>query len=327
VRPTPGAPPPAAAARAEPLPRPRLLHVALAFGIVYVVWGSTYLGMRVALEGIPPLAIGAVRFTIAGLLLGAWVAWRERPAWPDAAQWRWAGLTGLLLMVGGNLGVLLAEQRIASGPTALLAASLAIWMVLLDWLRPGGTRPNALVALGVLVGLGGVAVLVGPAALVGGAAGGHGGTDPLGAAFVLGGSLAWAAGSLLARSAAAPRSPMLGAAMQMLCGGALLLVLALLHGDAPHLAPATWGPRATAALAYLVVFGSLVGFTAYIWLMRHVAPARVATYAYVNPVVAVLLGWALGGEAIGARTGWAAAVIVGAVALITVGRGRPTRAR
>lgn len=300
-----------------PAPAPPRAHLLIAFAIVYVVWGSTYLAMRVAIETLPPFLMGGLRFLIAGLLLAAWVAWRERPGWPTRGQWAWAVLTGALLMVGGNGGVVWAETRVTSGVVALLAASLALWMVVIDWLRPGGRRPPALVWAGLALGLAGVGVLVGPARLTG-----AGGVDPLGTAFALGGSLAWAAGSILARGRGRPASAVQGSAMQMLSGGAMLAGLAALHGD---LARATVpSARSAAGLAYLVVFGSLVGFTAYAWLLRHAAPARVATYAYVNPLVAVALGWALGGEPLTARVLVAAGVIVGSVALITVGRGRAT---
>lgn len=281
------------------------------------MWGSTYLAMRVAIETLPPFLMGGVRFLTAGALLAAWVAWRERPGWPTRAQWVWAALTGALLMVAGNGGVMWAETRVASGVVALLAATLALWMVVIDWLRPGGRRPTLMVWAGLAFGLVGVGVLVGPSRLTHG-----GGVDPLGAAFALGGSLAWAAGSILARGRGRPASAVQGSAMQMLCGGAMLAALAALHGDLARAAAPS--ARSALGLAYLVVFGSLVGFTAYAWLLRHAAPARVATYAYVNPLVAVALGWALGGEPLTARVLVAALVIVGAVALITVGRERTT---
>ncbi|MGZ8375905.1 MAG: EamA family transporter [Gemmatirosa sp.] len=306
--------------------RPARAQLLLAFAIVYVVWGSTYLAMRIAVQTIPPFLMGGVRFVLAGLLLAAWVTWRERPRWPTGRTWAWAAITGALLFVGGNGGVAWAGRTVPSGIVALLAASLAIWMVLLDWLRPGGQRPTALVLGGAALGLAGVGLLVGPTPLARGA----NGVDPWGSALALGGSLTWAVGSMLMRHRHASASPFLGSALQMLVGGVLLLGIAALHGDftATALAGVTAGDagsaRALWAMAYLVVFGSLVGFTAYIWLMRHAAPSKVATYAYVNPVVAVLLGWALGGEPIGPRTIAASAVIVAAVALITVGRTRAT---
>jgi drug/metabolite transporter (DMT)-like permease len=290
---------------------------------VYVVWGSTYLAMRVAVRTVPPFLLGAIRFVVAGLLLAAWVAWRERPGWPGARAWGWAALTGALLFLGGNAGVAWAGRTVPSGVVALLAASLALWMVLIDWLRPHGRRPSGPTVAGLALGLAGVGLLVGPADLAGSEA-----VDPWGSAFVLGGSLAWAVGSMLTRHPAAPASPVLGSAMQMVAGGVLLCVVAALHGDFSAATAAAMAPdapgagAALAAVVYLITFGSLIGFTAYIWLMRNASPAKVATYAYVNPVVAVLLGWLLGGEGLGARTVAASAVIVAAVALITVGRTR-----
>ena len=301
-------------------PAPSRAQFVFAFAIIYVVWGSTYLAMRVAVESLPPFLMGAARFLTAGVLLTAWVALRERPGWPTRGEWRWALASGGLLMVAGNGGVVWAEARgVPSGVVALLAATLAIWIVVLDALRPGGGRQPPLVWLGLALGLAGVGVLVGPARLAG-----AGAVDPLGALCALGGSLAWAAGSLLARGGARPASALWGSALQMLCGGLLLLALAAARGDVARVAGSAGAPSAPslAALAYLVVFGSLVGFTAYVWLLQHAAPAKVATYAYVNPLVAVGLGWALGGEPLGARTLAAAAVIVGGVALITVGRAR-----
>jgi drug/metabolite transporter (DMT)-like permease len=202
---------------------------------------------------------------------------------------------------------------------ALLAASLAIWIVLLEAFRPGGRRQPLAVWFGLAVGLAGVGVLVGPTGLAGAER-----VDPIGAALVLGGSLAWAAGSLLARGGGRPASALWGSALQMLCGGALLLGLAAARGDFARVASAGGAPSVNSlvAVAYLVVFGSLIGFTAYVWLLQHAAPAKVATYAYVNPLVAVGLGWAIGGEPLGARTLAAAGVIVAGVALITAGRAR-----
>jgi drug/metabolite transporter (DMT)-like permease len=315
---------PARRPAAAPTPRPTgpsRVQLVLAFGIVYVVWGSTYFAMHVAVERIPPFLMAAARFLVAGAILSGWVAWRERPGRPTPRMWGWAFITGALLFVGGNGGIAWAGRTVPSGIVALLAASLAIWMVLLDWLRPGGRRPTALVLGGAVLGLVGVGVLVGPSGFAG-----AGSVDGFGAALALGGSLTWAVGSLLMRHPAAPASPFLGSAMQMLAGGVLLLGLAAAHGDLTPAGLATLTPGAGwrwfGALLYLVVAGSLIGFTAYIWLMRNAAPSKVATYAYINPVVAVLLGWAFGGEAIGARTLAASAVIVTAVALITVGRSR-----
>jgi drug/metabolite transporter (DMT)-like permease len=296
--------------------------IATAFAIVYVVWGSTYLAIRYAIETLPPFLMAGARFIVAGLVVYLWVAWRERAARPTAAEWRQSAIVGAFLLLGGNGGVVWAEQRVPSGVAALLVATLALWMVGLEWLRPSGVRPTLPVIGGVLLGLVGVGILVGPQQLVGGNA-----VDPMGAIALVAASLSWAVGSLASRSPRMPRSVMLGTAMQMLAGGAMLLVAGTLHGEATNIRWEAMSAESIAAFAYLVVFGSLVGFTAYIWLLGHVSAASASTYAYVNPVVAVLLGWAIAGEAVGGRTLAAGAVIVLAVALITIGRARSVPAR
>jgi len=290
------------------------------FAAVYIIWGSTYIGIKFAAETLPPFLMAGARFIVAGAILYLWSrrdpAARAVPA-PSPAQWGNALLVGALLLFGGNGAVVWASHRIPTGAIALLIAATPIWMVLLDWLRPGGRRPGGAVAGGLLLGTAGLALLVG-------ARGGTGGArvDVLSAAVVLLGSLSWATGSLAARSARLPQSPTLSTAMQMFGGGALLLLTGFALGETAGFAPAGVSLRSAVAWAYLVTFGSLVGYTAYIWLLGNVSAAKVATYAYVNPVVAVFLGWALAGEAVSARTMAAAAVIIAAVALITIGRSR-----
>jgi drug/metabolite transporter (DMT)-like permease len=291
--------------------------IAIAFAIVYVVWGSTYLAIRYAIETLPPFLMAGARFIVAGLIVYAWVAWREGAPRPTAAEWKQSAIVGAFLLLGGNGAVVWAEQRVPSGIAALLVATLALWMVGLEWARPNGTRPTLPVIGGVLLGLVGVGILVGPQQLVGGDA-----VDPMGAIALIAASLSWAIGSLASRSPRMPRSVMLGAATQMLAGGTMLLVAGALRGEATNIRWEAMSAESIAAFAYLVVFGSLVGFTAYIWLLGHVSAASASTYAYVNPVVAVLLGWAIAGEPVGGRTLAAGAVIVLAVALITVGRTR-----
>jgi drug/metabolite transporter (DMT)-like permease len=210
-----------------------------------------------------------------------------------------------------------AQQRVPSGLAALLVAMTPLWMTLLEWLRPGGARPSRGVVAGLATGFAGVAFLVRPGSVAGA-------VDPAGAAALMLACLCWATGSLYSRGARLPASPLVATAMEMLAGGALLLVAAALHGELLPSALAWPSPRSLAAFAYLVVFGSLVAFSAYIWLLRVTTPARVSTYAYVNPVVAVFLGWAVAGEPLTARTLAGAAVIVASVALITsFGAARP----
>ncbi len=290
--------------------------VLLAFLAVYVIWGSTYLAIRFAIETIPPFLMAGVRFVVAGSVLFIWARMRGA-AQPTIGQWRSTAIVGLLLLVGGNGGVVWAEQLVPSGLTALLVATVPLWMVLLEWIGPGGGRPTRTVAAGIGIGFVGVAILVGPGELAGAER-----IDPRGAVVLIGASLAWATGSLYSRRASLPPAPLLGAGMHMLTGGAALLVLGLLSGEVARVELGQISARSSLALAYLIVFGALVGFTAYIWLLRATAPTRVATYAYVNPVVAVVLGWALADEPLGPRVLLAAATIVAAVAVITSARAR-----
>ena len=282
----------------------------LAFAAVYLIWGSTYLAIRLAIETMPPFLMAGVRFVVAGVVLYTWARWRGAPR-PVRVHWLAAATVGGLMLLGGNGGVVWAEQRVPSGLTAVLIATVPLWIALLEWVR-GGARPNGRVAFGLMIGLTGIALLVGPGELAGGK-----GVDLLGAAVLLMGSLSWAIGSLYSRHARLPSSPLLATAMEMLAGGLLLLLAGLATGQAADLNVSRISLQSVLALCYLIVFGSLVAFTAYIWLLRVTLPAHAATYAYVNPVVAVLLGWALGGEPLTARTLLAAAVIVGAVVIIT----------
>jgi drug/metabolite transporter (DMT)-like permease len=220
--------------------------------------------------------------------------------------------------MGGNGAVVWAEQRVASGAVALLVATVPLWMVFLGWLWKGTERPDWRVLTGLVLGLAGIAVLIGPAEL------GAGKVDVAGAVVVLCGALAWATGSLYSRTAELPASPLLATAMEMLAGGTVLAVVGALSGELGAVRLDLVSARSVAAVAYLVVFGSLVGFTAYVWLLRATTPARVATYAYVNPVVAVLLGWAFANEPLTGRTALAAGVVLAAVALITARKQRST---
>ncbi len=289
-------------------------QVALALALVYVVWGSTYLAIRFAVETLPPFGMAAARFLVAGAALYLWARARGA-ARPTAGQWRSAATVGLLLLLGGNGAVVWAEQAIPSSLAALLVSTVPLFMALLEWLH-AGQRPTLPVAAGLLAGFVGVVLLVDPTGLAGASV-------PLVPALVTtAAALSWAAGSLYARKAPAPASPLLGSAMQMLAGGLALLFVSVASGEAARFDPAGSSAQSVAALLYLVVFGSLIGFTAYAWLLRNVQPALASTYAYVNPVVAVLLGWALAGEAVGPRTLFASALIVGGVGLITAMKGR-----
>jgi drug/metabolite transporter (DMT)-like permease len=305
--------------------RPSTAKVVAAFAAIYTIWGSTYLAILYAIETLPPFLMAGVRFVIAGSVLygWAWLRGARRPV--TVLHWKSALVVGGLLLLGGNGAVVWAEQRVASGLAALLVATVPLWMVLLDWLRPGGAAPDRRTATGIAIGLLGLALLVGPESLLGG-----GRVDPIGAGVLVMGSLSWAAGSLYARRARLPEPPLLATALEMLAGGALLVLAGVLTGEIGRLDPGAVSARSLLGLLYLIVFGSLIGFTAYTWLLGVSTPARVSTYAYVNPVVAVLLGWALAGEPLTPRMALAAAIIVAAVAAITAGqatRRRPAMER
>lgn len=300
-------------------PPPSRARVLLAFGAVYAVWGSTYLAIRIAIGTIPPLLMAGSRFLVAGALLYVVSRLRGAPR-PSRLNWRATAIVGAFLLLGGNGGVVLGERTVPSGVAALLVATVPVWMVLLDWLWHGAARPGAGVVVGLLLGLAGMGVLVGPGAF------GAGAIDPVGASVLVVGSLSWALGSIYSRRADLPDQAMLATGMEMLCGGALLTLAGALHGELPAVRLSQISTASLLGLLYLVAFGSLVGFTAYIWLLDRVAPARVATYAYVNPVVAVVLGWLILDEHLTPRMLVASAVIVAAVVLITTVGSRRTRA-
>jgi drug/metabolite transporter (DMT)-like permease len=287
------------------------LRVVLAFAAIYLIWGSTYLAIRFAIETLPPLLMAGTRFVVAGTLLYSWTRLRGAPR-PARLHWSAAAIVGGLMLLGGNGGVSWAEQRVFSSLAALLIATVPLWMALLDWRRRGGVRPSGGGAVGLIFGFVGVALLVSPGELAGSS---H--MDPVGAIVLLLAALSWAAGSLYSRQAQLPGSPLLAISMEMLAGGVLLLAAGLVTGEGARLELSQVSPRSVLALGYLIVFGSLMAFSAYIWLLRVSTPARASTYAYVNPVVAVFLGWALGGEPLTLRTLLAAAVIVAAVVIIT----------
>jgi len=287
-----------------------------AFAAIYVIWGSTYLGILFAIETIPPLLMAGIRFSIAGLLLYVW-ARRGESAPPTRIQWRNAAIIGALLLVGGNGCVVLAERLVPSGLASLLVAILPIWMVLLEWARPGGTKPSRGVIAGLILGVIGLVVLIGPSALHPATAGG---IRIAGVILLTFASLSWASGSLIAQHVELPKSAPLATGMEMICGGAILLVLSLILGEPMRFDVSQISAKSFAGLVYLITFGSMVAFSAYVWLLKVSQPAHVATYAYVNPVVALFLGWAFAGERLSARTAVASAIIIGAVALITTAR-------
>jgi drug/metabolite transporter (DMT)-like permease len=256
--------------------------------------------------------MAGTRFVISGVILFAWSRLREKER-ITPLHWRNTAIIGAFLLVGGNGTVAWAEKTIPSGLTALLLAVLPFWIVLIEWVIPEGKRPSAGMILGIVLGLIGLGVLVGPSAI-------HpenGGISILGAVVVMFASLSWAIGSVFSKRAGLPKSAILATGMEMLSGGVLLLVVSVLLREPMHFDLASVSARSIGGFIYLTTIGSLVAFTAFVWLLSHQPPARVATYAYVNPIVAVFLGWALAGEALSPRTAIAAALIIGAVVIIT----------
>ncbi len=291
------------------------LRLIAAFAAVYIVWGSTYLAIRFAVETLPPLLMAGARFLLSGAILLAFARLRDPSVTPTRLDWRTGLVSGALLLLVGNGGVSWAEQRVPSGLAALLVAVVPVWMVLLDWMRPSGRRPPALVFVGLALGLAGLGLLVGPDGLRS-----DGEIGLSGAIVLMLASLAWAAGSLYTKHAPKPSSGLNGAATQMIAGGLCLVLAGVVAGETANMDLANASSRSVLGFLYLVTFGSLIGFTAYYYLLAHTSAAKAATYAYVNPVVAVLLGWALADEVVTARTLVAAAVILAGVAIITISR-------
>ena len=294
-------------------PRGRIL---LAFASIYLIWGSTYLFMRFAVETLPPVAVAGVRYLTAGAILLLIATFRKVPE-PRTVPWRGHAIVGTLL-TAGNGSVALAVQRIPSGVAALLVALTPCMMVLLEWWWRRGTRPTLGVALGLILGVAGMLVLVGPSTLGGER------IDPIGAATVLFGSTAWAVGSVYARTLPRFQSAMRTSAIQMLAGGLVVTLIALLSGDFGRFDPSVASFKSVFSFAYLILVGSLVGYSSYMYLLGVTSAARASTYAFVNPVVAVLLGAAFASEAITPRVLGAGAIIVVAVALITLFGGERT---
>ena len=288
------------------------MRLAAALGTVYVVWGSTYLAIAVADRSLPPLLMLSVRFLLAGGILYAWAARRGELAAerPRRREWTAAAVVGGLLLVVDTGGVAWAEQRVPSGIAALLLASVPLFMALLDRLC-FGVRIGGAAAVGIALGLLGVALLAGPSG---------GRLDALGVVALLVAAFAWAAGSAYAHVAPLPRRPLVSAAMQMLCAGAGLAVVGLASGEGGRVHPGEVPAASLAALAFLVVFGSLLAFTAYGWLLAHAPTPLLSSYAYVNPAVAVSLGWALAGEHVGARELAAGLVVLASVGLLAARR-------
>jgi drug/metabolite transporter (DMT)-like permease len=282
---------------------------------IYIIWGSTYLAISFAVESMPPFLMAGVRFLIAGSILYIWRIWAGDEA-PKGVHWRSAAVIGLFLLLGGNGGVVWAEQRVPSGVASVLIGATPLWMVLLDAIRPGGSRPNARTLVGVLLGFAGIIWMIGPFDRQIS----QGSIDKIGAMVLLLGALSWATGSIYGRQAQLPKSPLLTTGMEMLAGGLGLLLLGSLLGewgrlDLHGIQPSSWW-----GFLYLIFFGSLVAYSAYSWLLRVAPIPLIATYAYVNPLVAIFLGVVIANEPLTVRTLVSALVIVSAVIVINTTR-------
>jgi len=292
-----------------------VLKIILAFAAIYVIWGTTYLGIRVAIDTMPPFLMAAARFIVAGLAMFIFMRLRGQPI-PRRLHWRSAFIVGGFLLVGGNGFVTWAEQEVPTGIAALIVATVPLWMTVFDWSLFNGPRPTWRISFGVILGLAGIALLIGPKLLDG-----TGDVSLAHWTIMILAPLLWSIGSLLSRKAEMPENTFMSTSIEMLAGGLLLLLIGLFTGESSQLAVADISARSWAAFLYLIIFGSIIAFTAYIWLLQNVQATRVGTYSYVNPIIAVFLGWVILGEPLSARMLAAAAVIVLAVMLIIRQRG------
>jgi drug/metabolite transporter (DMT)-like permease len=297
--------------------RASALNVWLALGIVYVVWGSTYLAIAIAVQTLPPLLHAGIRFALAGLILAAWLVFRRvdlRISWRELGG---AAAVGVLMLGIGNGLVVLAERTVASGVAALIVASIPFWIVV--YRMVAGERVGRDLLAGVMLGLVGVAILVVPGGL-------NGAIDPIGTLMLLGATLSWALGTFLSPRLETPRNALVSTTYQMLAAGAVLLVVALGRGELANVDPAAFSTRSIVAFVYLIVFGSLVAYSAYTWLLQNASVSLVSTYAFVNPVVAVVLGALILAEPITPTMLIGAAIIVVAVAFIVFRQNAARRA-
>ncbi|MCZ2096779.1 MAG: EamA family transporter [Anaerolineae bacterium] len=294
--------------------RPSRWLLVAAFAAIYLIWGSSYIAIHFAIQTIPPFLMTGFRFASAGVLLIGWAMLRGTPL-PTRANWRAAAVVGGIMFLLNNSTIVWAEGHgVPSGIVAVLVATVPMWIVVLTWLKPGGTFPGSIVIAGLALGFVGIIVLLNPDS--------HMAVNPIGAVGVLFGSFAWAYGSLYSKTAPLPKSAILSIGMQLLSGGVMQLVVSAALGELGQFDIAQVSLTSFAATIYLAVVSSIIAYSAFVWLMQVVAPEKVATYAYVNPVVAVFLGWLLASEPLTPRTLGGTAIIILAVVLITVYRGR-----
>lgn len=286
------------------------LRTILAIAATWFIWGSTYLGVVIAVRDLPPFLTSGLRNLLAGTLIYGYLRLRGAQR-PSREQWRTALIVGVSLLALGNGAVTWAAQREPSGVIALVVSLVPLWLMVFGWMGARGVRPAGIEVAGIALGLSGIALLVVPHE-------GGGNVSGLGLAVLLLSTLAWAGGSMYARTLAPLPVPLLGTGMEMLLGGGTMMLVSGLTGEWGRVTAASFTTSAVLSLAGLVLFGSVLGFSAYKWLLANVRPALAGTYAFVNPVVAMLLGWAFAGEALTGRLVLAMALIVGAVATISL---------
>lgn len=290
--------------------RSSTLKLILAFAAVYIIWGSTYLGIRIAIESIPPFLMAGTRFVIAGSILYI-IARIKSNEKLTLIHWRSGLIIGGLLLLGGNGGVVWAEQFVPSGLTALLVSTVPIWIIIMNWMLPNGEKITLKTVIGVFLGFIGLFLLVNPHDLTK-----SGGVDLIGAGVLLFATFTWAIGSIYSNHAVLPKSKIMTVAIEMISGGILLLIFSFITGDVSKFSIEEVSTRSVLSLIYLIIFGSIIAFTAYMWLLGAAGPSKATTYAYVNPVVALLLGWFFVDEIITMEIVIAMVIILTAVALI-----------
>jgi len=284
--------------------------IVLALLSVYIIWGSTYLGIKIAIETFPPFLMAGIRFVIAGSLLYGYVIVKERKH-PKLIEWRDTTIIGTLLLMGGNGLVVIAEQSIPTSIVAIIIATVPLWMIAIGWMMKSQTEPNRSTLFGTVLGFCGVAILMYPSQQE------NLHFDLLGLSLTLLAAILWSLGSIYSQKAILPSSTMLSTAMQMITGGLVLVMVGTFSGEWQHLNPEAFSSRSFFALMYLIFFGSLLGFSAYVWLLQNVSPYLASTYAFVNPIVALILGYFFADEVLSFKALIATVFIISAVVIIT----------